>query len=45
MMRFVDILYALPYILFVILLMVVFGRNVSLLFAPAATLFDDPCHP
>lgn len=33
MMRLVDILYALPYILFVILLMVVFGRNVYLLFA------------
>jgi oligopeptide transport system permease protein len=33
MMRFVDILYALPYILFVILLMVVFGRNIYLLFA------------
>jgi oligopeptide transport system permease protein len=33
MMRFVDIMYALPYILFVILLMVVFGRNIYLLFA------------
>lgn len=33
MMRFVDIMYALPYILFVILLMVIFGRNVFLLFA------------
>ncbi|HMQ57692.1 MAG TPA: ABC transporter permease subunit [Rhizobiaceae bacterium] len=33
MMRFVDIMYALPYILFVILLMVIFGRNVILLFA------------
>lgn len=32
MMRFVDIMYALPYILFVILLMVIFGRNVILLF-------------
>ncbi|MHA1159046.1 MAG: ABC transporter permease subunit [Alphaproteobacteria bacterium] len=32
MMRFVDIMFALPYILFVILLMVVFGRNVVLLF-------------
>jgi oligopeptide transport system permease protein len=32
MMRFVDIMFALPYILFVILLMVVFGRNVILLF-------------
>ncbi|MEL6435551.1 MAG: ABC transporter permease subunit [Pseudomonadota bacterium] len=33
MMRFVDIMYAMPYILFVILLMVIFGRNVFLLFA------------
>ncbi|MCB1384322.1 MAG: ABC transporter permease subunit [Nitratireductor sp.] len=33
MMRLVDIMYALPYILFVILLMVIFGRNVFLLFA------------
>ncbi len=32
MMRFVDIMYALPYILFVILLMVIFGRNLILLF-------------
>ena len=32
MMRFVDVMYALPYILFVILLMVIFGRNVILLF-------------
>ena len=32
MMRFVDIMYALPYILFVILLMVIFGRNFVLLF-------------
>lgn len=32
MMRFVDILYALPYILFVILLMVVFGRHEILLY-------------
>jgi len=32
MMRFVDIMYALPYILFVIILMVVFGRNFVLLF-------------
>lgn len=38
MMRFVDILYALPYILFVILLMVVFGRNVYLLFAAIGAL-------
>ena len=32
MMRFVDILYALPFTIFVILLMVVFGRNIVLLF-------------
>ncbi len=32
MMRFVDVMYAFPYILIVILLMVMFGRNVILLF-------------
>lgn len=32
MMRIVDILYALPFMIFVILLMVVFGRNLVLLF-------------
>ena len=32
MMRFVDILYALPFTIFVILLMVVFGRNIIMLF-------------
>ena len=32
MMRFVDILYALPFTVFVILLMVIFGRNIILLF-------------
>ena len=32
MMRFVDILYALPFTVFVIILMVVFGRNIVLLF-------------
>lgn len=32
MMRFVDILYALPFMIFIILLMVVFGRNLLLLF-------------
>jgi oligopeptide transport system permease protein len=32
MMRIVDTLYALPFIIFVILLMVVFGRNLFLLF-------------
>jgi oligopeptide transport system permease protein len=31
-MRFVDILYALPIMIFIILLMVVFGRNLLLLF-------------
>lgn len=38
MMRIVDIIYALPYILFVILLMVIFGRNVFLLFAAIGAL-------
>ncbi len=32
MMRFVDILYALPFMIFIVLLMVVFGRNIILLF-------------
>jgi oligopeptide transport system permease protein len=32
MMRFVDIMYALPYILFVIILVVIFGRHPILLF-------------
>ena len=32
MMRFVDVMYALPYILFIIILMVIFGRNFVLLF-------------
>ena len=32
MMRSVDILYALPFTIFIILLMVVFGRNLTLLF-------------
>jgi len=32
MMRLVDIIYALPYMIFIILLMVVFGRNLLLLF-------------
>lgn len=32
MMRIVDILYALPFIIFVVLLMVIFGRNLFLLF-------------
>lgn len=33
MMRFVDILYAMPFMFFVILLMVFFGRNIVLMFA------------
>lgn len=33
MMRFVDALYALPFVIFVIILMVFFGRNFILLFA------------
>ena len=33
MMRIVDVLYALPFIIFIILLMVIFGRNIWLLFA------------
>jgi oligopeptide transport system permease protein len=32
MMRLVDIMYALPFMIFIILLMVVFGRNMLLLF-------------
>jgi oligopeptide transport system permease protein len=32
MMRIVDVLYALPFIFFVIILMVVFGRNLILIF-------------
>lgn len=32
MMRMVDILYALPFMIFIVLLMVVFGRNLLLLF-------------
>lgn len=32
MMRFVDILYSLPFMFFVIILMVVFGRNIILMF-------------
>jgi oligopeptide transport system permease protein len=32
MMRIVDILYALPFMIFIVLLMVVFGRNMLLLF-------------
>jgi oligopeptide transport system permease protein len=32
MMRFVDVLYSLPFMFFVIILMVVFGRNIVLIF-------------
>ncbi len=32
MMRLVDIMYALPFMIFIVLLMVVFGRNILLLF-------------
>lgn len=33
MMRFVDVMYAMPFIFFVILLLTVFGRNIILIFA------------
>ncbi|MCZ4280559.1 ABC transporter permease subunit [Kiloniella laminariae] len=33
MMRFVDIMYSMPFMFFVILLMVIFGRNIFLIFA------------
>jgi oligopeptide transport system permease protein len=39
MMRFVDTLYALPFVLVVILLVVVFGRNPLLLFAALGAVF------
>jgi oligopeptide transport system permease protein len=32
MMRFVDIMYSLPYMIFVIILMTIFGRNIIILF-------------
>lgn len=38
MMRFVDIMYALPYILFVIILVVIFGRSPILLFVGIGAL-------
>jgi oligopeptide transport system permease protein len=38
MMRFVDVMYALPYILFVILLVVIFGRSPVLLFVGIGAL-------
>src|SRR3546814_15304604 len=34
MMRIVDVLYSLPFMFFVIMLMVVFGRNFFLIFIP-----------
>ena len=34
MMRFVDVLYALPLIFFIIILVTVFGRNIYLFFSP-----------
>ena len=36
MMRLVDILYALPFMIFIILLLVVFGRNLLLFFLQLA---------
>jgi len=39
MMRFVDVLYALPFVLIVILLVVVFGRDPILLFVGLGTVF------
>jgi oligopeptide transport system permease protein len=38
MMRFVDILYSLPFIFFVILLMVIFGRNFVLIFVAVGAI-------
>jgi oligopeptide transport system permease protein len=38
MMRFVDIMYAMPYILFVIILVVIFGRSPVLLFVGIGAL-------
>jgi oligopeptide transport system permease protein len=38
MMRFADILYSLPYMFFVILLMVIFGRNFIMLFVGIASV-------
>ena len=38
MMRIVDILYGLPFIIFIILLMVIFGRNLWLLKCPNYSL-------
>ena len=38
MMRFVDIMYSLPFMFFVIILMVVFGRNIFLIFVALGTV-------
>jgi len=38
MMRFADVLYSLPYMFFVILLMVIFGRNFIMLFVGIASV-------
>ena len=38
MMRIVDVLYGLPFIIFIILLMVIFGRNIWLLFAASGAV-------
>ena len=38
MMRIVDVLYGIPFIIFVILLMVIFGRNLVLLFMAIGTV-------
>ena len=45
MMRFVDVLYTLPFIFFVILLMVTFGRNFILIFVAASASSNGwlPC--
>ncbi|GIR69290.1 MAG: hypothetical protein CM15mP74_05410 [Halieaceae bacterium] len=42
MMRLVDILYALPFMIFIVLLMVVFGRNICSCFWPLARWNGSP---
>ena len=42
MMRLVDIIYALPFMIFIVLLMVVFGRNLLLLFLAIRKGFEPP---
>ena len=44
MMRTVDILYAIPFAIFIILLMVVFGRNIYLLFLAIGLLSGQQWH-